>query len=273
MKQGLDYFPLDVSLSTKIELVEAQYGLQGFAIVIKLWQMIYAQKGYYLEWNEEVELLFAKRAGVKSDYLSEIVEALTKRGIFDRDLYEKYQILTSSGCQERYFGVVKQLRRKEIEVDERFLLVKVTDFLPNDNILWKNAYIFNENDNISQQKKRNEMKRNEKKYIGAPNGAPATQKPTLIKSNRFIKPTVQEVADYCKERNNNINPEAFIDFYESKGWMVGKNHMKDWRAAIRQWERREKDFSVNKGGNTGFGSWRQNQGYDLGTGAMRIDKG
>jgi hypothetical protein len=54
----------------------------------------------------------------------------------------------------------------------------------------------------------------------------------------FKKPTVDEVKIYCQERNNVINPQVFIDFYESKGWLVGKSKMKDWKAAIRTWESR-----------------------------------
>lgn len=57
---------------------------------------------------------------------------------------------------------------------------------------------------------------------------------------RFAPPTVKEVAAYCQERGNNISPEAFIDYYSSKGWMIGKNKMKDWKAAVRNWERRQK---------------------------------
>ena len=57
----------------------------------------------------------------------------------------------------------------------------------------------------------------------------------------FKKPKLDEVKDYCILRNNNIDPEAFIDFYESKNFMIGKNKMKDWKAAVRTWERREKD--------------------------------
>ena len=53
----------------------------------------------------------------------------------------------------------------------------------------------------------------------------------------FVKPTVDEVRAYCNERNNNVDAESFVDFYESKGWMVGKNKMKDWKAAVRTWER------------------------------------
>ena len=58
------------------------------------------------------------------------------------------------------------------------------------------------------------------------------------KSNKFTPPTIDEVDAYCKERKNGINPETFYDFYQSKGWMVGKNPMKDWKAAVRTWEKR-----------------------------------
>ena len=59
------------------------------------------------------------------------------------------------------------------------------------------------------------------------------------KAKRFIPPTVDEVAAYCQERGNGLDPESFVDFYASKGWMVGKNPMKDWKAAVRTWERSE----------------------------------
>lgn len=60
------------------------------------------------------------------------------------------------------------------------------------------------------------------------------------KSKRFVPPTLEEVQAYCKERNNNIDAEQFIDFYASKGWKVGDQSMKDWKAAVRTWEKREK---------------------------------
>ena len=56
-------------------------------------------------------------------------------------------------------------------------------------------------------------------------------------STRFVAPTVDEVKEYCKERNNNVDAERFVDFYESKGWMVGKNKMKSWKACVRTWEK------------------------------------
>lgn len=59
------------------------------------------------------------------------------------------------------------------------------------------------------------------------------------KRKRFTPPTVEEVAAYCGERNNRIDPQTFVDFYASKGWVVGKSKMKDWKAAIRTWEKRD----------------------------------
>lgn len=57
------------------------------------------------------------------------------------------------------------------------------------------------------------------------------------KKQSFEKPSVEEVEAYCKERNNQVNAEAFVDFYESKGWLIGKTPMKNWKAAVRTWER------------------------------------
>ena len=57
------------------------------------------------------------------------------------------------------------------------------------------------------------------------------------KSSRFIKPTVDEIRAYCNEKGYNIDPERFYDYNESKGWLVGKTPMKDWRAAVRTWVR------------------------------------
>ena len=73
---------------------------------------------------------------------------------------------------------------------------------------------------------------------------------------KFIPPTVDDVRAYCQERNNKVDPQKFVDFYSCKGWMVGKNHMKDWKAAVRTWEKSssqskeapaEKRFDANKG--------------------------
>ena len=67
---------------------------------------------------------------------------------------------------------------------------------------------------------------------------------TKSKRTLFIPPTVEEVSAYCQERHNIVNASVFVDFYESKNWMVGKNKMKDWKASVRTWEHNDKEKSV-----------------------------
>lgn len=65
----------------------------------------------------------------------------------------------------------------------------------------------------------------------------SSAKSTTTKRKRFEKPTLSQITQYCLERNNNVNAEQFYDYYESNGWKVGKNSMKDWKACVRTWEK------------------------------------
>ena len=63
---------------------------------------------------------------------------------------------------------------------------------------------------------------------------------------KFAPPTVEEVEAYCQEMGYGIDPDAFVDYYEARGWMAGKTHMKDWKAACRTWERRRREEAKTK---------------------------
>ena len=69
-----------------------------------------------------------------------------------------------------------------------------------------------------------------------------------IRNKKFTPPSFDEVKDYCFERGNSVDPQKFIDFYSSKGWMVGRNKMKDWKAAIRTWEKGSNNTTNKKQG-------------------------
>ena len=66
--------------------------------------------------------------------------------------------------------------------------------------------------------------------------------------SRFVPPTVEEVAAYCRERNNGISPEQFVDYYAARGWMMGKTKMQNWKGAVRTWERRQTDGRAARDG-------------------------
>jgi len=131
-KVGLDYFRLDCHLDDKFKLIEAEYGLKGFAVVVKLYQKIYGERGYYCEWDEDVALVFGAETRLGTSVVSEIVNAAIKRKLFDRDTFDKYQILTSTGIQKWYFETIG--RRERVEVIREYLLI------PDAN-LPKNVYI------------------------------------------------------------------------------------------------------------------------------------
>ena len=83
-------------------------------------------------------------------------------------------------------------------------------------------------------------------------GGPGDETPAR-KKRSFAKPSLSDVEAYCLERNNGIDPAAFLDHYEANGWMVGKNKMRDWKATIRKWERNQDKVTTasNLGNATG----------------------
>lgn len=243
-KVGIESFLLDCHTNDNISEIEAEYGVKGFAVVVRLWQKIYCEKGYYCEWVDRSPLLFLTNwfggnSGVTVNLITDIVERCLKNGIFNAGMYKKYSILTSHRIQEQYFDVVK--RRSRILVKKEYLLISVDKIqgivYENEIPAYKNPKNVCKND-LSKVK---ESKVN-KNTIG-----------------RFTPPSVEEVAAYCKARNNGIIASEFIDFYAAKGWMIGKNRMKDWKAAIRTWEQRRKGEPATRGS---FNSFQQNE-YDF----------
>lgn len=186
MKSGIDYFPLDCQLDDKFELIEAEFGLTGFAVVVKLLQKIYAGQGYYCEWTSEVALLFGKKLGLGGNAVSEIVEASIRRGIFDSRLYEKYSVLTSRGIQERYLEAVS--RRKKVEFKKEYLLLCNTQNYKNVDISAENVYKNQKNADTSKQSKVKESRGNKSKVnIGAMPDALQTALSDFIKMRKAIK--------------------------------------------------------------------------------------
>ena len=95
---------------------------------------------------------------------------------------------------------------------------------------------------------------NDKEKDEEDKGLPTPPHGGVQRGARFVPPTVDEVSQYCRERQNGIDPQSFVDFYAAKGWMIGKERMRDWHAAVRTWEarRREKqDEQPSKWGNIG----------------------
>lgn len=162
-KKGIDYFTLDCDLNDKFKLIEAEFGLRGFAVVVKLYQRIYKEFGYYCEWTEDKALLFLSglggNSGANKGILDEIVAAAIRRGIFNEKLFDRYKILTSYRIQEEYFNAVA--RRDKIEVVEEYLLVKVDQ--KQNNVCINSINVDINSINVSNNTQRREEKSREEK--------------------------------------------------------------------------------------------------------------
>lgn len=127
-KVGLDYFELDCHMDEKVRLIQAEYGLKGFAVFVKLLQEIYGGNGYYCEWTQDRELLFASENGLSNgslQLLRDIVSACVRRNIFSERLFKEYGILTSPGVQKQYLKAT--VKREVVELKKEYLLIFVPE--------------------------------------------------------------------------------------------------------------------------------------------------
>ena len=165
-KKGLDYFSFDVGFfdNDKVALIEAEFGMKGVFVLLKLLCKIYSE-GYYCEWGEDQCLLFTSRKlkpsipDLTAGVTQQVVESLVKRNFFNKELYEKHGILTSKNIQERYYEVAKRRQKTEFN-NEFWLLENNKNVCRNAENVCRNA----ENVDIFSQSKVKESKVKENKY-------------------------------------------------------------------------------------------------------------
>lgn len=260
-KQGLDYFPLDVGIfeNDKMLAISGEFSVKGEIIMLRLLCEIY-RNGYFVEFSELLKNKLARLGGLSGGLVDEVVRKLVKYEFFDGFVFSEYNVLTSKNIQKVYLEASK--RRKDVDFSQYWLLKEV------------NAYINHASDdingNINEQSKGKESKVNisfflKKKQKSAsvdfdeegknnqplsdqketsPQVAPAPppdSEESKKTKKRFVPPTPEEVQNYCNERGNGISGTEFCDFYISKGWKVGREPMKDWKAAVRTWEAKRKN--------------------------------
>lgn len=126
LKEGLDYFPLDVDffIDDKLQFVSARFDEKGELIAIKLLCKIY-KAGYFINWNEDAALLFSKGAGknITPSLANEVVNELLKRGFFNQAIHKRFSVLTSSGIQKRYKKICVDSKRKDWKIEDHFDLL------------------------------------------------------------------------------------------------------------------------------------------------------
>ena len=127
-KAGIDYFPLDTIFDDQVELLKLEFGSRAVGVLISLYQKIYAN-GYYTPWNEDILMLFARSACEDKEVILKILERSLERGIFDKDLYDAYGIITSAEVQQEYLRICRQSKRKQVILVKEYCLVTDPDLL------------------------------------------------------------------------------------------------------------------------------------------------
>lgn len=172
---------------------------------------------------------------------------------------ERGQTVTSIRklCDRWGWSNTKVKRFLKMLEDDSMLVVKSDTKKTVINVVNYRVYQDSENEKTTEKRQSNDTETSQKHT----NKNEKNEKNNTIK--RFTPPTHEQVSSYCQERNNGIDSDEFIDFYESKGWMVGKNKMKDWKAAVRNWERsRKKGTRAEKQTNTGHLDCERDYDFD-----------
>lgn len=169
-KIGLDYFPLDVDMDQddKIFYIETKYGPTGFAVIIKLFMRIY-KNGYYCNWGEKEQLMFSRKVNVDINTLSDIINDCINEGLFDKNVYEKYGVLTSKGIQNRFLEACS--RRKKVIIDSRYLVADINQYSNvvivdiNNNSTGVNVNINVDSMGVNEEKSTQSKVKKSKEYI------------------------------------------------------------------------------------------------------------
>ncbi|MCI1958858.1 MAG: DUF4373 domain-containing protein [Clostridia bacterium] len=249
IKTGLDYFPFDVDLLSdrKLRRCKLKYGYTATMIYIALLSILYKDKGYYIDYSDrhkddvvwEVLEYMQGKYQPAAETVTEVIEDLVACELFSGDQF-KSKTITSIRAQKIYYR--STVDRKAVDIDfDKWLLsedemkaISEKSVILRNFINWTNNPINRANNEVNQsinpQSKVKESKVNKSKEICA-------DAPPRTRTKRFVQPAAEEVQVYCSERKNGIDAQRFIDYYTSNGWMVGKNPMKDWKAAVRTWER------------------------------------
>lgn len=196
MDDGIKSFPFPIKTDDRIALVEAEFGLKGYAVVWKLHQAIYS-RGYYLKWDIDAQLLFIRDyhlSEVGRNAVSEIVACCIRRGVFESSLYEKYGILTSERIQETF--LTAKARSVKVIMENDYALPIVYSFIETANEKGKNVNIFWKNADIFEQRKGKEKK--EEPPL-PPNGGAQGDREEFLKLYPALKPNGDDsLIDYSK---------------------------------------------------------------------------
>ena len=211
-----------------IDAYMLQLGLKGNELLIYVLIAGFCQDGVSECWTSQ-ETMAEWCGGISTRAVRDILQNLitkkliTKKECLNKNVKYSYKVVE----------IVPELSSNEQEVfstQQEVFSGRDRNFFP---VVQELSSGNNKIDNIYDNKIDNKTIKEKKEIKEKKKDLPET------KERVFKKPSVEEISSYCQERNNNINPEQFYDYYEANGWKINRNPMKDWKATVRNWERNE----------------------------------
>lgn len=248
VKNGFDYFNLDTQFSSSIRLCNMDMGSDSILVLIQLWQRIYSEQGYYMKLSNEHKKLFVYDSFVKLDInkLNEYLECYFELGIFDKYIYEKYEVLTSDSIQERYYNMCSSAKRPNVEIIKEYLLVT-----PENTSITKYSIVqkYSENKNIDSVSNNNfsedfkKISENFGKFppIESNVNESIEENSNVTQSKKIDVPTYSDLQNSCKEKIERYESTFLIEDLQNF-----IDHFKNVNIKEHEIKDAMKDFKLNK---------------------------
>ena len=258
IKQGIDYFPLDTDLDQddKLGMIIGEYGEKGERLWIKMLAWTYKNEGYYFEWKEDVQLRFLRRynyCGFSMSFIQEVVPRFIRWGLFDKTVFDAFQILTSNRIQKTWLDATR--KRKERQINQNFWIIGVNDAAEAEETKEKAEFT-----DKRKEKKVNEIKEKEI-VIGA--DAPKHPPKSIETFEKRETDFYNSIAEY-KEVYPKETLRAFYDYWREPNKSKSKmkfEQEKTWDLKLRLDRWANNDFNKKNNQQNGTGvqkSWGNN---------------
>lgn len=256
IKQGLDYYPLDVGFlqDVKIRRIMRACGIQSIPVLISLLANIYRNDGYFLRWSPDMSFLIADELGVSEGAVTATVDKAVQVDFFNANMYECYGVLTSEGIQSRFFEAAS--RRREVRYDARFLLIKVNVYK---NLVNVDNNPVNVDDNPQSKVKESKVK--ESKEEGEERTSAATDEIMGYYSSN-IHPVSSLV-----ERDKLIalvetHGDAFVHKAIERAVVRNKRSLAYITGILNRWEANGYDEGISENHKSSRNQWQHSEDYE-----------
>ena len=256
IKQGLDYYPLDVGFlqDVKIRRIMRACGIQSIPVLISLLANIYRNDGYFLRWSPDMSFLIADELGVSEGAVTATVDKAVQVDFFNANMYECYGVLTSEGIQSRFFEAAS--RRREVRYDARFLLINVNVYK---NLVNVDNNPVNVDDNPQSKVKESKVK--ESKEEGEERTSAAADEIMGYYSSN-IHPVSSPVEKDKLIALVETHGDAFVHKAIERAVVRNKRSLAYITGILNRWEANGYDEGISESHKSSRNQWQHSEDYE-----------